>query len=64
MESLWSKSETSELLLRLLAELEQMRERIERLELEQRDGLPRCPACGSDRWIYREDRQVCASCGR
>jgi hypothetical protein len=24
----------------------------------------RCPRCGSYKWIYKGDRQVCADCGR
>ena len=29
-----------------------------------REGPPRCPRCGSYKWIYQGDRQVCADCGR
>ena len=28
------------------------------------DDPPRCPRCGSYKWIYKGDRQVCADCGR
>lgn len=28
------------------------------------DDTERCPRCGSERWSYIGDRQVCGDCGR
>jgi hypothetical protein len=32
--------------------------------LRDADDPPRCKVCGSYKWIYKGDRQVCADCGR
>jgi ribosomal protein S27AE len=24
----------------------------------------RCPRCGSYKWVYKGDRQICADCGK
>lgn len=35
-----------------------------RAERETDPGLPQCPRCGSEAWIYQGDRLVCADCGK